>query len=155
MEYTQAGVDQMVVASYQTHANSEAEVRHLAAKTLFRSPTGSWFGGIFGMMPGAGLFVFPTIGALTVLGPMAEAIAAAARAGGSAVLVKGLIAGGINEELAHDCQKRLHAGEFLVVVHGRPGIVEQARRILGDAEIKTITNMRNLDQQYTLSQPNS
>jgi hypothetical protein len=101
---------------------------------------GAWVGGLFGLLMGFGLFVFPVAGTLVVLGPLAGFIAGAASGAGLGALVSGLMALGIPKDEALKYQARLQAGEFLVTVTGTPEEVARAREALqnsGELELKT------------------
>ena len=101
---------------------------------------GAWFGGLFGLMMGFGLFVFPIAGTLIVLGPLAGMIAGALSGAGVGALVNGLIALGIPKDQALKYQSRLQAGEFLVTVTGTVEEVTRAREVLqnsGEVELET------------------
>jgi uncharacterized membrane protein len=91
---------------------------------------GAWFGGLFGLLAGFGLFVFPVVGPLIVLGPLAGLIAGAATGAGIGALVSGLMAMGVSKEEALKYKSRVEAGEFLVTVIGSPEEIETARGIL-------------------------
>jgi hypothetical protein len=155
MEFNQA-----VVASYRSHMEAETAVRRLADGGLpvrqisiigrhfethedvqgFYRPAdaalagagqGAWYGGFFGLLAGAiGFFVFPVVGALMVLGPLAGMVAGALGGAGVGALINGLIAAGIPRDQALKYQDRLQAGEFLVVVHGGADEAAQAHEIL-------------------------
>jgi hypothetical protein len=151
---------QACVASYRTHTEAEAAVRLLAQGSValdqisiigrnyetqedvqgFYRPAdaaldgakqGAWFGGIFGLMLGAmGFFVFPIVGAVMVLGPLASMIVGAVGGAGAGALINGMVASGIPKDQALEYQERLQAGEFLVVVHGDPGETARAHTLL-------------------------
>ena len=91
---------------------------------------GAWFGGLFGLLAGFGLFIFPVVGPLIVLGPLAGLIAGAATGAGIGALVSGLMAMGVSKEEALKYKSRVEAGEFLVTVIGSPEEIETARGIL-------------------------
>jgi hypothetical protein len=91
---------------------------------------GAWFGGLWGLLMGFGLFLIPGAGPLIVLGPLAGMIAGAISGAGVGALVSGLMALGIDKEKALKLQSRLQAGEFLVTVTGAREEVERARQIL-------------------------
>jgi hypothetical protein len=91
---------------------------------------GAWFGGLWGLLMGFGLFLIPGAGPLLVLGPLAGMIAGAISGAGVGALVSGLMALGIDKEKALKLQSRLQAGEFLVTVTGAHEEVARARQIL-------------------------
>ncbi len=140
-------INQAVVATYGTHNDAEEAVRVLQSNGVpmshisiigrdwqlredvqgFYHPgdavaegakQGAWFGGIFGMFMGMGMFILPIAGAVIVLGPLGGLIAGAITGAGLGALVSGLMTLGIPKEQALKYQERLEAGEFLVVVHG-------------------------------------
>jgi hypothetical protein len=155
-----AASGQAVVATYHTHADAEAAVRRLseggipithisiigrhfethediqgfyrpADAALSGAGQGAWYGGLFGLMAGAfGFFVFPVVGALMVLGPLAGMIAGAVGGAGMGALISSLIASGVPRDQALKYQDRLQAGEFVVVVHQGEGEAAQASEIL-------------------------
>jgi len=101
---------------------------------------GAWMGGLFGLLMGFGMFVFPIAGTLIVLGPLAGMIAGAVSGAGLGALVNGLMALGIPKDRALKYQSRLQAGEFLVAVTGTPEEVNRAKEILqnsGEIELET------------------
>ncbi len=140
--------DQSVIATYLTHDAPETAVRRLAEGGLpinqvsiighhfetrediqgFYNPADA---ALAGMMAGAlGFFVLPIVGAVMVLGPLAGMLAGAIGGAGIGALVNGLIAAGVPRDPALKYQKRLQAGEFLVVVHGSADEARQAHQIL-------------------------
>ncbi len=155
-----AAFDQAVVATYLTHDAAETAVRRLseggvpvnmvsiigrhyqtredvqgfyrpADAALAGAGQGAWFGGFFGLMAGAmGFFVFPVVGALMVLGPLAGLVAGAIGGAGIGALVNGLIVAGVPRDQAIKYQDRLQAGEFLVIVHGSADETRRAHEIL-------------------------
>ncbi|MDQ2731767.1 MAG: DUF1269 domain-containing protein [Armatimonadota bacterium] len=152
--------DQAVVASYVNHSDAEAAVRRLSAAGLpvekisiigrnfethedvqgFYRPAdaavegaaeGAWFGGLFGFMVGAmGFFVFPIVGGVFVLGPLAGLIAGAVGGAGVGALTNALVSAGIPHDQALKYQERLTAGEFVVVIHGTNDEIGRAHTVL-------------------------
>jgi uncharacterized membrane protein len=137
---------QTVVASYGSHEDAEESVRKLQrggvpmahisiigrdwqmredVQGFYRpddamkegAKQGAWFGGIFGLFIGMGMFMFPIAGTLIVLGPLAGFIAGAISGAGIGALASGLITMGIPKDQALKYEGQLQAGEFLVVVH--------------------------------------
>lgn len=157
------GPNQAVVASYRNHTAAEEAVKRLGAAGLplnkvsiigrnfethediqgFYRPAdavrdgaaqGAWFGGIFGLMLGAmGFFVFPVIGGMMILGPLAGLVAGAVGGAGVGALINGLVSMGIPRDQALKYQERLQAGEFLVVLHGSNNETARAYEVLDDA----------------------
>jgi uncharacterized membrane protein len=82
------------------------------------------------MLGAVGFFVFPTVGAVIALGPLAGMIAGAIGGAGVGALINALVASGIPRDQALKYQERLQAGEFLVIIHGSAGATARAREIL-------------------------
>lgn len=160
---TGAPVKESIIAAYQTHEEAEKAVRELEKAGIpideisiigrdfqvgediegYYRPSdaakegaglGAWFGGLFGLLSGFGLFVFPVAGPLIVLGPLAELIAGAATGAGIGALVSGLMAMGLSRDEALKAKARVEAGEFLVAVAGTPDEIARARSILEETE---------------------
>jgi hypothetical protein len=155
-----ATTDPSVVATYKSHADAEGAVRQLAAGGIpmpiisiigrnfethediqgFYRPEdaavdgakqGAWFGGLFGLMMGAmGFFIFPIVGGVMAIGPIAGLIAGAIGGAGVGALMTSLMTIGVPREQALKYQEQIKAGEFLVVVHGDAQRVSQAQDIL-------------------------
>ena len=172
--------DQAVVASYSNHADVEAAVRLLAESGLpptkisiigrnfethediqgFYRPAdaardgageGAWYGGLFGLMIGAmGFFIFPVIGGLMIIGPVAGFVAGAIGGAGVGALISGLGASGIPRNQALKYQERLEAGEFLVVLHGTPEETTRAHKLLHET---TTTSLMTHDSTDALIAP--
>lgn len=151
--------EQAAVAVYRNHADAEEAVRHLQQGGVpinrisiigrdwqvredvqgFYRPSdaalegageGAWVGGLFGLLVGFGYFLFPVVGPLVVLGPLAGLIAGAIGGAGIGALISALVTLGVPQEQALKYRSRLEAGEFLVVVHGAPAEVAHAQQIL-------------------------
>lgn len=170
-------LDQAVVASYGSHADAEAAVRQLSQSGLpitkisiigrnfethediqgFYRPAdaaldgageGAWFGGLFGLMMGAmGFFIFPVVGGLMVMGPLAGLVAGAIGGAGVGALISGLVASGIPRNQALKYQQRLEAGEFLVVLHGTAEEATRAHEILHATSTTSLTTHEITDAQ--------
>ncbi len=176
-------VDEVIVASYRNHADAEAAVRRLydgglpidrisiigrgfethediqgfyrpADAALAGAEEGAWLGGLFGLMLGAtGFFVFPIIGGLMVLGPLAGMIAGAVGGAGVGALSNGLVTAGIPRDQALKYQERLQTGEFLVVVHGGADVTDRAHTILestGQIHLQSHGAMPDADGRYAI-----
>jgi hypothetical protein len=112
--------DQAVVAGYRSHHEAETAVRLPAKDGLpmdkisiigrdfetredvqgFYRPAdaalegagaGAWFGCLFGLLVGTGLFILPVIGPVLVLGPLAGLVAGAIGDAGVGALVSGMV----------------------------------------------------------------
>lgn len=160
--------DQTIVSGYRSHYDAEMAVRSLARNgvpmdkisiigrnfetrddvqgfyrpadaALKGAETGAWYGGLFGLLIGTGLFIVPVLGPVFVLGPLAGVIAGAISGAGVGALVSSLIFLGIPQDQAIKYQERIQAGEFLVVTYGATTAeTEQARAILQDTGQTTL-----------------
>ncbi|HEX3420485.1 MAG TPA: general stress protein [Candidatus Udaeobacter sp.] len=160
---TAAPVVECVIAVYETHEAAEDAVRKLQRGGIamekisiigrdfhvreeiqgYYRPSdalkegvsvGAWFGGLFGLLSGFGLFIFPVGGPLIVLGPLAGLIAGAITGAGIGALVSALMAMGLSKEDALKYKSRVEAGEFLLTVMGTSEELERARTILESTE---------------------
>jgi hypothetical protein len=96
---------------------------------------GAFWGGIWGLLFGAGFFLIPGLGPVLVAGPFLAALVGALETavvvGGASALVAGLVSLGIPKESALKVESEIAADRFVVVVHGTEEEVLQAQSILG------------------------
>jgi hypothetical protein len=97
---------------------------------------GAFWGGIWGLLFGAGFFLIPGIGPVLVAGPFLAALVAALESavivGGLSALAAGLVSLGIPKESAVKYEAEIKADKFVMVVHGTPEELERAQAILAD-----------------------
>ena len=152
----------LVVAAYTRHEDAEQAIRLLANDGLnidaisiigrnfeiredvkgFFHPTdamregagfGALWGGVFGLLAGAGMFVFPLVGPVLILGPLASLGASILGGAGLGVIAGSLAFIGIDPKDAIKYEEYIQAGEFLVVVHGATeNELDRARMILSE-----------------------
>lgn len=96
---------------------------------------GGWVGGIAGILAGAGVFfVALPAGAVVAVGTLAGIIAGAIEGAvvgaGVGILATALVSMGIKEPEARELERRVAAGEFLVVIKGPEEVVNRAEAIL-------------------------
>jgi hypothetical protein len=95
---------------------------------------GAFWGGIWGLLFGAGFFLIPGIGPVLVAGPflaaLVGALESAAIVGGLSAVAAGLVSLGIPKESAVKYEAEVKADQFVLVVHGTPEELERARAIL-------------------------
>jgi hypothetical protein len=95
---------------------------------------GAFWGGLWGWLFGAGMFLIPGVGHLLVLGPLVGwvvgALEGAAVVGGLGVLGGALASAGIPDGSVIKYETAIKAGKFVVSAHGTPAEVEQARALL-------------------------
>jgi hypothetical protein len=99
---------------------------------------GTFLGGLFGILTGAGVLFIPGVGPVVVVGPIVGVLAGwiegmivggvgAAIVGGLAGVLVGL---GIPKDKALKYETEIKAGNFLLVVSGTDEEIDQARQIL-------------------------
>ena len=107
---------------------------------------GAFWGGLWGLLFGAAFFWVPGIGPLVVAGPLAAwiigALEGAAVVGGLSALGAGLFSIGIPKDSIISYETAIKADKFLVIAHGTPDEVNQAKEILeGTSAEKTDVHM--------------
>ena len=97
---------------------------------------GAFWGGIWGLLFGAGFFLIPGVGPILVAGPflatLLGALGSAVVVGGLSALAAGLVSLGIPKDRALKYETDIKADKFLLVVHGTAEEVERARAILAE-----------------------
>jgi hypothetical protein len=97
---------------------------------------GAFWGGIWGLLFGAGFFLIPGIGPVLVAGPflaaLVGALESAAVVGGLSAVTAGLISLGIPKDRAVKYEAEGKADKFVMVVHGTAEELDRARAILAD-----------------------
>lgn len=96
---------------------------------------GAFWGGIWGLLIGAGFFLIPGIGPVLVAGPVLAAIVggleSAVVVGGLSALAAGLVSIGIPKDSVLKYETAVKSGQYVVVVHGTAQELEQIRAALG------------------------
>jgi hypothetical protein len=95
---------------------------------------GAFWGGIWGLLLGAGFFMVPGVGSVLVAGPLLGALVtgleSAAMVGGLSAIAVGLIHLGVPKEDAITYESAILADKFLLIANGTPEELARARRIL-------------------------
>jgi hypothetical protein len=95
---------------------------------------GAFWGGLWGLLLGAGLFLIPGVGPVLVAGPFLAALVGALESavvvGGLSALTAALVGMGIPKEQSIKYEAEIKADRYLLAVHGTPDEVERARAIL-------------------------
>lgn len=95
---------------------------------------GAFWGGIWGLLIGAGFFLIPGVGPVLVAGPflaaLVGALESAAVVGGVSALVAGLVSLGIPKDRAIKYEAEIKADKFVLAVHGADEELERAHAIL-------------------------
>src|SRR5271170_1378428 len=91
---------------------------------------GAFWGGIWGLLFGAGFFLVPGIGPVLVAGPFLAALIGALESavvvGGLSAVVAGLVSLGIPKDSAVKYEAEIKADKFVLVVHGTADELEKA-----------------------------
>ena len=103
---------------------------------------GAFWGGIWGLLFGAGFFLIPGIGPVLVGGPflaaLVGALESAAVVGGLSAVSAGLVSLGIPKDSALKYEAEIKADKFVMVVHGTAEELERARAILAETSPDSI-----------------
>src|SRR5580692_5505087 len=91
---------------------------------------GAFWGGIWGLLVGAGLFLLPGVGPVLVAGPFLAALVGALEsavvAGGLSALVAALVTMGIPKDQSIKYEAEIKSDKYLLVVHGTTEEMERA-----------------------------
>ena len=105
---------------------------------------GAFWGGLWGILFGSGMFLIPGIGPVLVAGPLVALIVAgvqgAAIVGGFSVLGAALASIGVPENTVVQYEAELKIGKYLLIAHGTQEELELARRYF-DAHASTLTTI--------------
>ena len=97
---------------------------------------GAFWGGLWGLLFGAGLFLIPGIGPVLVAGPFLAALLGALESavvvGGISALTAALVSMGIPKDKSIKYEADVKADKYLLVVHGTAEELERARTILAE-----------------------
>ena len=103
---------------------------------------GAFWGGLWGLLFGAGLFLIPGLGPVLVAGPILAALVGALESaivvGGLSALTAALVSMGIPKEQSLKYEAALKADKYLLVVHGTAEEVERASAILAETSPATL-----------------
>jgi uncharacterized membrane protein len=109
----------------------------------FWGKTGAFWGGLWGWLFGAGLFLIPGIGHIIVMGPLLSWLVGAlegATVGASiGVLGAALASAGIPKDSIVKYETAVRGGKYIVALHGSSIEVDRARSILarGTSDVAT------------------
>ena len=95
---------------------------------------GAFWGGIWGLLFGAGVFLIPGIGPVLIGGPFVAAIVGALESalvvGGISAVTAGLVSLGIPKDSAIKYEDQIKADKYVLVVHGTAEEADRAHTIL-------------------------
>ncbi len=105
-------------------------------RAWFFGKFGAFWGGLAGLLLGAGFFYVPFIGPMVVLGPLASTIVGgiegAVLAGGASALAGALTSIGIPKDSVVRYETAIKAEQFLVSVHCSEGEVARTKQLLSE-----------------------
>ena len=140
-ELQEAGVDMksLSIAGKDTHTDEHVVGYYNAGDRMkYWGKLGAFWGGFWGLLFGSAMFAIPGIGPLLVAGPWVAWIVAglegAVVVGGVIAAGAGLVSIGIPKDSVVKYDVALKTDKFLLVVHGTPDTVEQAKEIIGGTE---------------------
>jgi hypothetical protein len=140
-ELQEAGVDMksLSIAGKNTHTDEHVVGYYNAGDRIkYWGTLGAFWGGFWGLLFGSAMFAIPGIGPLLVAGPWVAWIVAglegAVVVGGVSAAGAGLVSIGIPKDSVVKYDVALKTDKFLLVVHGTPDTVEQAKEIIGETE---------------------
>jgi uncharacterized membrane protein len=106
--------------------------------------TGAFWGGIWGLLFGSAFFLVPGVGPLLMAGPVVGwivgALEGAIVVGGLSAVGAGLYSLGIPKDSILQYESALKAGKFVVIAHGSPGDIAQARKIIDATKPETLND---------------
>lgn len=98
---------------------------------------GAFWGGIWGLLVGAGFFWVPGIGPLLVAGPLVSllvgAVEGAVVVGGLSMIGAGLVSMGIPNDSVLQYESAIKTGKFILIFRGTAEEVERCRKVLTQA----------------------
>ena len=106
---------------------------------------GAFWGGVWGLLFGAGVFLIPGIGPVLIGGPLLASLVGALESavvvGGLSAVAAGLVSQGIPKNSAIKYEEEIKADKFVLVVHGTADEAERAHTILlGTAPVSLETH---------------
>jgi len=112
---------------------------------------GAFWGGIWGLLFGAGVFLIPGIGPVLIGGPFLAALVGALESavvvGGLSAVAAGLVSQGIPKQSAIKYESEIKADKFVLVVHGTPEEAERAQTILATTSPVSLEKHETADSQ--------
>jgi uncharacterized membrane protein len=112
---------------------------------------GAFWGGIWGLLVGAGVFLIPGIGPVLIGGPFVAALVGALESavvvGGLSAVAASLVSLGIPKHSAIKYEEQIKADKFVLVVHGTAEEAERAHAILSDTAPLSIEKHESAELQ--------
>jgi uncharacterized membrane protein len=112
---------------------------------------GAFWGGIWGLLFGAGVFLIPGIGPVLIGGPFLAALVGALESavvvGGVSAITAGLVSQGIPKQSAIKYEEQITADKFVLVVHGTAEETDRAHAILSATSPVSIEKHEGAESQ--------
>ena len=136
-ELQEAGVDMksLSIAAKGTHTDEHVVGYYNAGDRMkYWGKIGAFWGGFWGLLFGSAFFAIPGLGPILVAGPLVAWIVAAlegaVEVGAISAVGAGLISIGIPKDSVVKYDVALKTDKFLLLVHGTPDAVEEAKNII-------------------------
>ena len=136
-ELQEAGVDMksLSIAAKGTHTDEHVVGYYNAGDRMkYWGKIGAFWGGFWGLLFGSAFFAIPGLGPILVAGPLVAWIVAAlegaVEVGAISAVGAGLISIGIPKASVVKYDVALKTDKFLLLVHGTPDAVEEAKNII-------------------------
>jgi uncharacterized membrane protein len=136
-ELQEAGVDMksLSIAAKGTHTDEHVVGYYNAGDRMkYWGKIGAFWGGFWGLLFGSAFFAIPGLGPILVAGPLVAWIVAAlegaVEVGAISAIGAGLISIGIPKDSVVKYDVALKTDKFLLLVHGTPEAVEEAKNII-------------------------
>lgn len=144
-ELRKAGIDvkNLSIVGKDYHTDEQVTGYYNAGDRMkYWGGLGAFWGGIWGLLVGAALFVVPGIGPVVVAGPFVAwivgALEGAAVVGGLSAIGAGLFSLGIPKNSILKYETAIKAGSFVLVVHGTAEEAAKARGVLANFAPSTL-----------------
>ncbi len=146
----QAGVDlkRLSIAGKDYHTEEHAVGYYNTGDRMkYWGAIGAFWGGMWGVLIGSGLFWLPGIGPLVVAGPLVGSIVGglenAVVSGAMGALGGAIYSIGVPKDSIVEYESTLASGKFLVIYHGPAGEVAKVKEILDQSEALTVDHHVN------------
>lgn len=145
-ELQEAGVDMksLSIAARNTHTDEHVVGYYTAGDRMkYWGEVGAFWGGFWGLLFGSAAFAIPGLGPILIAGPLVGWIIAglegAAVVGGVSAVGAGLVSIGIPKDSVLKYDTALKTDKYVLVVHGTPEDVTNAKDIIEGTEHRSYT----------------
>lgn len=148
-ELERSGYDMTALSIVGTDYRTEEHVvgyYNMGDRVKFWGSKGAFWGGLWGLLVGSAFFFIPGIGPLVFAGPIVSmlvgALEGAITFGGLTAVGAALYSIGIPKDSILDYEAALKAHKYLLIAHGTPIEVQEARETLNDSGFEGV-NIHN------------